>query len=79
MKENWLGRKWTAAERQQVEILRDRGMSYPEIGKLMGRSVNACIGATRRCRDSLKGDGPIRETDRQRDLRIKLYGEARYA
>ena len=34
---------WTAAETRRLYRLRREGKTYPEIGKLMGRSPHACV------------------------------------
>ena len=76
----WPGRKWTPEERRLVQEMRDQGVPYRHIAKVLGRTEDSCAGAMRDAKpDCILGKGPIRESDKQVALRKKLYGTERYA
>ena len=79
MKSNFHERRWTDEDLAKAAEMREAGHTWKEIGEAMGRSANACGHQFRINPNNDRESGPIRESERQRALRIKLYGDQRYA
>lgn len=42
-------REWTDDDLRHLVELRGKGVSFAEIGRILGRSKDACLGKLRRC------------------------------
>lgn len=71
-------RAWTAEENRLFDELVAQKKTYREIGIILGRSRDSCAGHARGDQSKADKDHRIYETDRQAEMRIKLYGEEIY-
>lgn len=76
----WGGREWTREEDRRLQEMAGAGMSRAEMAVALDRTRNSIHGRLARDRpDKEERHGVVYETPAQRELRLRLYGNQRYA